>query len=115
MICFSFSIPLTGTMILFNADPHLLKKTKEDYSENDFLRLIWSSILELLFLPYEHGLIVKTGETITIISQEHKEEFYVDSLDAVVFSRTTEKMLIVNLVNWLKMTLTVRWLRTKGN
>lgn len=67
----------------------MLKKTKEDYSENDFLRIVWSPILELLFMPYEHGLITKTGETISKYhisrTQEHKQDLYFDSLDVVAF------------------------------
>ncbi|KAG1446272.1 hypothetical protein G6F56_009627 [Rhizopus delemar] len=47
-----------------------------NYSESDFLRIVWSPIFELLFPPNQHNLIVKTGETISVMSQEHNQDNY---------------------------------------
>lgn len=68
--------------------PHLLKKNgarNSDYSESDVLRIVWSPIFELLFPPNQHNLIVKTGETISVMSQEHKQDTYSDSSNVVAF------------------------------
>lgn len=68
--------------------PHLLKKNgirDDDYSESDVLRIIWSPIFELLFPPNQHNLIVKTGETVSVMSQEHKQDTYSDSSNVIAF------------------------------
>ncbi|KAI8077409.1 hypothetical protein BDF21DRAFT_420965 [Thamnidium elegans] len=73
---------------LIGTYPHLLKKNgarNSDYSESDVLRIIWSPIFELLFPPNQHNLIVKTGETISIMSQEHKQDTYSDSSNVIAF------------------------------
>ncbi|KAL0084354.1 hypothetical protein J3Q64DRAFT_1822554 [Phycomyces blakesleeanus] len=73
---------------LIETYPHLLKKNKtrnSDYSESDVLRIVWSPIFELLFPPNQHNLIVKTGETISVMSQEHKQDTYGDSSNVVAF------------------------------
>ncbi|EPB87451.1 hypothetical protein HMPREF1544_05761, partial [Mucor circinelloides 1006PhL] len=72
----------------FDTHPHLLKKNgarDKDYSESDVLRIVWSSIFELLFPPNQHNLIVKTGETISVMSQEHKQDTYSDSSNIIAF------------------------------
>ncbi|KAI8882851.1 hypothetical protein K501DRAFT_139156, partial [Backusella circina FSU 941] len=38
-----------------------------------------------LFPPNQHNLIVKTGETISVMSQEHKQDTYSDSSNVVAF------------------------------
>lgn len=68
--------------------PHLLKKNganNSDYSESDALRILWSPIFELLFPPNQHNLIVKTGETISVMSQENKQDTYGDSSHIIAF------------------------------
>ncbi|KAG2212585.1 hypothetical protein INT47_000561 [Mucor saturninus] len=73
---------------LIETYPHLLKKNRtsnSDYSESDVLRIIWSPIFELLFPPNQYNLIVKTGETVSLMSQEHKQDTYSDSPNVVAF------------------------------
>lgn len=63
--------------------PHLLKKNGAHNS--DFLRIVWSPIFELLFPPNQHNLIVKTGETVSVMSQELKQDTYSDSSNIIAF------------------------------
>jgi hypothetical protein len=60
-----------------------------DYSESDVLRIVWSPILELLFPPNQHNLTVKTGETISVMSQEYKQDTCSDSPNIIAFKIDT--------------------------
>ncbi|KAG1442705.1 hypothetical protein G6F56_010958 [Rhizopus delemar] len=79
---------IMSNLNLIEIYPHLLKKNgahDSDYSESDGLRIVWPHIFELLFPPNRHNLIVKSEETISVISQEHKQDTYSDSSNDIAF------------------------------
>lgn len=57
----------------------------DDYSESNVLRITWSLIFELLFPSNQHNFIVKTGETISVMSQEHKQGTSSDISNVIAF------------------------------
>ncbi|CEP14977.1 hypothetical protein [Parasitella parasitica] len=53
----------------------LIKVNPPDFSENDYLRVVWSNFFEYLF-PASGNIKIKTGETTYYKSAENKSQLY---------------------------------------